>query len=105
VPALRAVHVPAEQIDDQYFAAPNRRQWPQQMKHLGVRRLPPALAHPKDGDVSCVFAIYDQGFEEAHVFFYHDGGWRFLFNTYAVRAWPERTAERLESKLASLRGR
>jgi len=85
VEAMKAVHVPAAHIDERYFAAPQRRNWAQQMRHLNVRRIPPAPANPRTGDVGPVFAIYAQGFEEAHVYFYHDGGWRFLFNPYAVR--------------------
>jgi hypothetical protein len=102
VNAMKAVHVAAAQINEQYFAVPQRRNWAQQMRHLNVHRVPPAPANPGTGAVSCVFAIYDQGFEEAHVYFYYDGGWRFLFNTYAVRSWSERAQERVEAKLSLL---
>lgn len=79
-----------------------RRNWAQQMRHLNVRRIPPAPANPRTGDVGPVFAIYAQGFEEAHVYFYHDGGWRFLFNPYAVRSWSQRAEQRVQAKLSLL---
>ncbi|MBN2133082.1 MAG: hypothetical protein JW741_26515 [Sedimentisphaerales bacterium] len=103
VEAMKAVS--AAHIDEQYFAAPQRRNWAQQMRYLNIHRIPSVPADPRTGDVSPVFAIYDQGFEEAHVYFYHDGGWRFLFNTYAVRSWSDGAEGRAQAKLLALQNK
>ena len=52
-----------------------------------VRRLPPVPAEPKDGDVYPVFTMHERGFEEAYVFFYWNGGWRYLGNTARDGRW------------------
>ncbi|MCU0917111.1 MAG: hypothetical protein MUC88_21495 [Planctomycetes bacterium] len=103
VGTLREVQVPAGHIDQNYFADPQRRGWSQEMSKLSVRRLPPTPAHPKDGDVGVVFASYERTFEDAHVYFYHNGGWRFLFNTSDVGFWSKNAKKAARERLASLR--
>jgi DNA-binding transcriptional ArsR family regulator len=103
VGTLREVQVPSEQIGEDYFTDPKRRGWSQEMAKLSVRRLPPVPASPKEGDVSVVFAFYERSFEDAHVYFYHNGGWRFLFNTSDVGFWSKNAQKTAQERLASLR--
>jgi DNA-binding HxlR family transcriptional regulator len=103
VGALREVQVPAGQIDDNFFADPKRRGWPQEMSKLSIRRLPPVPVNPKEGDICVVLALYEKSFEDAHVYFYYKGGWRFLFNTQEVGFWNKNAGKAVEEKLASLR--
>ena len=73
------------------------------MGKLSIRRLPPAPAKPNEGDVSVVFAFYERTFEDAHVYFYHNGGWRFLFNTSDVGFLTKNAKRAAQERLASLR--
>ena len=73
------------------------------MGKLSIRRLPPAPANPKEGEVSVVFALYERTFEDAHVYFYHDGGWRFLLRTPDVGFWSRNAKKEAQERLASLR--
>jgi len=100
--ALQAVQVPARQLEADYFTSPRNQSWTDYMKRITVRRLPPAPAHPKDGDISPVFTVDDRGFEEAHVYFYYGGGWRLLFNTPRDALWHITAREWLPNKLAAL---
>ena len=102
--ALKAVQIPADHIDANYFTNPRNQSWTDYMKRITVRRLPPAPSAPKDGDVSPIFTIDDCGFEEAHVYFYYAGGWKLLFNTPRDALWHLTAQDWLPNKLATLRG-
>ena len=102
VGTLREVEVPSGQIGEDYFSDPKLQGWSQEMRKLSIRRLPPTPSNPRDGDVSVVFAFYERSFEDAHVYFYHDGGWRFLFNTYEVGFWTQNVEKAVQEKLVSL---
>lgn len=104
VAALKAVQIPADHIDENYFTSSRNQSWTDYMKRITVRRIPPAPAHPKDGDVSPVFTVDDRGFEEAHVYFYYQSGWRLLCNTPRDALWHVTACEWLPNKLASLNG-
>jgi hypothetical protein len=104
VEALKAVQIPANHIDENYFSNPRNQAWTDYMKRITVRRTPPAPASPKDGDVSPVFTVDDRGFEEAHVYFYYQGGWRLLCNTPRDALWHVTAQEWLPNKLAALSG-
>jgi hypothetical protein len=104
VEALKAVQIPAHHIDEKYFTNPRNQAWTDYMRRITVRRTPSTPASPKDGDISPVFTMDDRGFEEAHIYFYYQGGWRLLCNTPKDALWHITAREWLPNKLAALNG-
>lgn len=71
---------------------------------VDIRRLPSAPTDPQDGDVYPVFTRHERGFEEAYLFFYWDGGWRYLGNTPRDGRWHTHAAEMAKERVERLRG-
>jgi hypothetical protein len=102
--ALKLVEMPADHINEQYLQEPRSRGWLQYIRLVNIRRLPPAPSEPEDGDISPVFTIHEEGFEEAYVFFYYEGGWRFLTSDPRDGLWRTWADEAVKSKLKEIYG-
>ena len=100
--ALRQVEVPAEQIDMAHLENLRKRGWVDYIGSVNFRRLPPAPARPADGDVCPVFTMHERGYEEAYVFFFYDGGWRFLGSTSKDGFWHTWAQDAAQEKVQSL---
>jgi DNA-binding HxlR family transcriptional regulator len=102
IEALKMVFAPSNHINQNYIESPNTKKWAEYMKTIKIKRVPPAPKEPKDGDVSPVFTIDNDGFEQAFVFFYYKGGWKTLFNTPREGLWQTAAQDILSEKLKSL---
>jgi len=100
--ALRLVEEPSDHIDEQYLQEPRSRGWLDYMRQVDFRRLPPVPGEPKAGDLSPVFTMHEEGFEEAYVFFYYQGGWRFLTSNPRDGIWHTWAHDALQSRMESL---
>lgn len=105
VEALKAVRIFSGPVDESFFAEPGNKNWGQYMRIIRIRRLPPVPGDSQEGDVSPIFTVEPQGYEEAHVYWYHEGSWRVLLNTSRDGFW-RRSAERVvRDRLRSVENR
>jgi len=102
VEALKAVFVPSNHINQDYIESPNIKKWAEYMKTIKIKRVPPTPKEPKDGEVSPVFTIDNNGVEQAFVFFYYKGGWKALINTPREGLWQTAVPDILSETLKSL---
>lgn len=102
VKALKAVFAPSNHINQDYIESPGMKKWAEYMKSIKIKRVPPVPKEPKDGDVSAVFTIDNNGVEQAFVFFYYEGGWKTLFNTPREGLWQTGVPDILSKTLRSL---
>jgi hypothetical protein len=85
--ALKLVETQTDHLDMAQVENLRKRGWFEYIGGVNIRRLPPVSGDPKDGDVHPVLTGHERGFEEAYVFFYWDGGWRYLGNTPMDGRW------------------
>ena len=73
-----------------------------QLDSIRVLRVPVPKPNPSNGDVHPIFTIEGQGEQSVYVFFYYDGRWRSLYNTYDQIRWDRGLDEVLRHTLEFL---
>ena len=102
IEALRLVEMPADRIDMTHLENRTKQGWLGYIGKVDIRRLPPVPPNPEEGDVCPVFTMHERGFEEAYVFFFYDGAWRYLGNTPRDGLWYDWATTAAKDKLALL---
>ena len=103
--ALKLVETQTNHLNMAYLEDLRKRGWLGYISSVDIRRLPPVPANPKDADVYPVFTMHEKGFEEAYVFFYWKGGWRYLGNTARDGRWHTWAADMARQRVESLTSR
>lgn len=103
--SLKRVDVRSDPVDMEYLQSLRKQGWLDYISKVDIRRVPPVPVNPKEGDVAPVFTVHERGFEEAYVFFYLNGGWRYLGNTPRDGLWHTWAKDAARAKTGLLKVR
>jgi hypothetical protein len=102
--ALQLVDTQKDHLNTAYVENLRKRGLLDYLREVDIRRLPSTPTDPQDGDVYPVFTRHERGFEEAYMFFYWDGGWRYLGNTPRDGRWHTHAAGMAKQYVERLAG-
>jgi hypothetical protein len=90
--ALNMIEIASGPFDAEAFEKPEARKLVEYLSKLDIWRIHLPGKASKDGDVIPIFTSED----DTHVYFYYEGGWRYLYKTAYTWLWQEDLEEELK---------
>jgi hypothetical protein len=98
---LKSVELPWNEAAQSAFEGPGGRRRAEYLALLDIVRIRLPEGDPRDGDVVPIFTSED----DTHVYFYYQGGWRYLYRTAYTWLWNQDLEEHLRERMTQLKHR